>query len=423
VRAQPLARPHSVSGSALWVALIALAGAGFSLGTDTYMLPALLPSLAGDLRVTIPIAAQTLTVYALTVALGAPLLTVLARRIERKVLLALCLGVLAGANLAAALVPAFGWLVLTRILAAVAAATLAPVRTTTAGMIAPPDRRARAISIATAGQTAALVVGGPFGAWIAAVFSWRLAFAAAGCVALVALLGVLAFVPRVPGGARASLSGQLAALRNPAVIVGLAATTAALCGIFDLFTYLRLVLAQATVLPAVAVGLMFGVYGVAGFAGTACAGWIADRWGTVQAMAAGLGLAALALLGMSMIYLLGQSPLNSALVPLLIALWGFGVWGFYSVQYNRLMELSPGEPTLTVAWNSPATFLGVSLGASLGGLIVHYASPALLGVASSGFMVLAAGCVTATVLFSRPAPATPLPGPGFRQASSFRGEP
>jgi predicted MFS family arabinose efflux permease len=387
----------TVSGSGLWIALAALAAAGFSLGTDTYMLPALLPSLAADLHVPVAVAAQSLTVYALTVAIGAPLLTALVRRVERKPLLAACLGVLAISNLAAAIMPGFGWLVFTRLLAASAAATLGPIRTTTAGLIAPEHQRARAISIATAGQTAALVVGGPAGAWLAAAASWRIGFAAAGLVALLALAGVLVCVPRVQLPARAPLREQAAVLTNPRVVVGLSATTAVLCGIFVLMTFLRPVLDQITLLGAAGVAAMFAVYGVTGMVGNAAAGWFADRRGAVPAMVGGLVVAGLALAAISLLFLAGRTGLATAVLPVLIGLWGFGAWSFYSVQFHRLMQLAPGEPTQVVAWSSPATFLGVSLGAILGGLTVRYGTLALLGMVSSACMVVAIGCILATV--------------------------
>ena len=387
----------TVSGSALLVALVALSAAGFSLGTNTYMLPALLPNLAADLRTPLPVAAQSLTVYAVTVAIGAPLLTALLRDVERKPLLVACLGVLAAANLAAAVMPAFGWLLITRMVAAASAAALGPIRITTAGLIAPDEVRARAISVATAGQTAALVVGGPAGAWAAASASWRVAFLGAGCVAVLALIGILLCVPRVQLPARQPLREQIAVLADPSVVIGLGATTAVLCGIFVLMTFLRPVLDQIAVMGTAGVAAMFGLYGVAGIVGNAAAGWLADRRGSVTAMVAGLVIAAIALAGISLLFAVGRRPVTAAVVPVLVGLWGLGAWSFYSVQFHRLMQLAPGEPTAVIVWSSPATFLGVSLGASVGALTLRYASLALLGAISSACMVVAIGCVIATV--------------------------
>src|SRR5579864_3768640 len=102
----------------VWTAVLILAVAGYALGSDLYVLPALLPQISGDLHVANSATAQVITVYGILAALGAPVLAVVFRLVDRKTLLAVSLVVLTAANLLTLATPNLGWLAATRVLAA-----------------------------------------------------------------------------------------------------------------------------------------------------------------------------------------------------------------------------------------------------------------------------------------------------------------
>lgn len=384
-----------------WMGVVVMALAGFSLGADLYMLPAVLPSLAKDLNIAISSAGNMLTIYAAISALAAPLLVVTFRRVNRKTLLIASVIVLIITNVLVATMPGSGWFALTRVLAALAAGVLAPIRTAVAGMLAPKGMQPRAIAIATAGQSAALVVGAPVGQWVAQDFTWRTGFAGAAAVSLVALLGILLIVPSVPSTSRAALKDQAAVLRNGKVLLVLVSNAASLCGIFVLLTFLRPVLAQITVLGPTASSAVFATYGIAGTLGNAVAGVAGQRLGSTRVMLGGLVLAALALAGISLLFLWPASTASTAAVIVFVILWGAGAWAFYAMQFTRLVELAPTAPAAALSWASPATFLGVSLGSYLGGFTIGHGSAGLLGATASACFFIAAGCVFATTLEPR----------------------
>lgn len=381
-----------------WLGVVVMAIAGFSLGADLYMLPALLPSLASELQLELSRAGQLLTLYAAISAVAAPLLVVLFRQVNRRTLLMLSIAALALTNLLVALLPGSLWFTVTRVLAALAGAVLGPIRTATAGGLAPPGMQPRAIAIATAGQSAALVVGAPVGLWVAGDYGWRVAFAGAAGLSLLALLGVFLVVPSLPSTSRATLGQQLAVLKNGKVLLVLGANVASLCGIFVLLTFLRPVLEQLTLLGPTASSLVFATYGVAGMVGNGLAGWAGGRLGSTRVMLGGLVLSGLALVGISVLFLWPPSGGSTLVVLGLVVLWGGGAWAFYAMQFSRLVELAPTAPAAAVSWASPASFAGISLGASLGGLTLQYGSAALLGGMAGLCFFIAAGCVLATTL-------------------------
>ncbi|KVD20046.1 hypothetical protein WI80_33145 [Burkholderia ubonensis] len=61
------------------VALLALTISAFAIGTTEFVIVGLIPTIAADLAVTLPSAGLLVSLYALSVAIGAPLLTALTR--------------------------------------------------------------------------------------------------------------------------------------------------------------------------------------------------------------------------------------------------------------------------------------------------------------------------------------------------------
>lgn len=92
--------------AALWLpALFLLA---FSFGTDDMVIAGILPDIARDLAVSVPLSGQLVTVFAVAYALGAPPAALLTARLPRRTVLVAAAGVFVVANLAAAAAPAYG---------------------------------------------------------------------------------------------------------------------------------------------------------------------------------------------------------------------------------------------------------------------------------------------------------------------------
>ncbi|MBN9323193.1 MAG: MFS transporter, partial [Delftia acidovorans] len=92
------------------LSLLALAAGAFGIGTTEFIIMGLLTQVSHDLHISIPTAGSLISGYAIGVAVGAPVLTLLTRQWPRKrLLLALMLIFIAG-NLAAAFAPSYEWL-------------------------------------------------------------------------------------------------------------------------------------------------------------------------------------------------------------------------------------------------------------------------------------------------------------------------
>jgi DHA1 family inner membrane transport protein len=151
------------------IALLALTAGAFAIGTTEFVIMGLLLQVSADLHVSIAAAGLLISGYAIGVAVGAPLLTIATRSMPRKAVLLALMVIFTLGNLACALAPGYGWLMVARVVTALAHGTFFGVGAVVATGLVPPQRRASAISIMFTGLTAG------HAAWRA---GWRVARAA-----------------------------------------------------------------------------------------------------------------------------------------------------------------------------------------------------------------------------------------------------
>ena len=145
------------------LAIFALTIAAYAIGTTEFVIVGLLPTVASDLHITLPLAGLIVSVYALGVTFGAPILTALAGKIERKPLLLGLMVLFVVGNAIAALSPNYELLLVARVIVAFAHGVFFSVGSTIAADLVPENRRASAIAMMFMGLTVAIVTGVPIG--------------------------------------------------------------------------------------------------------------------------------------------------------------------------------------------------------------------------------------------------------------------
>ncbi|MFC7330756.1 MFS transporter, partial [Marinactinospora rubrisoli] len=194
------------------IALLALAIGTFGFGTTEFAAMGILPDVAEAFGVSIPLGGYIISGYAVGVVIGAPLLTALGARVDRKRLLLALMGLYTAGNLAAALAPTFEVLVAARVLTALPHGTFFGVGSVVAASLVPATKRAQAISLVIAGLTVANIVGVPLTTLAAQQFGWRAAFWIVTAVGLITLAAVARLVPAQPPRPGATLRAELGAL-------------------------------------------------------------------------------------------------------------------------------------------------------------------------------------------------------------------
>ncbi len=348
------------------LSLLALAAGAFGIGTTEFIIMGLLTQVSQDLGISIPTAGTLISGYAIGVAVGAPVLTLLTRQWPRKrLLLALMLIFIAG-NAAAVLAPSYGWLLAARVLTALTHGTFFGVGAVVATGLVPAEKKASAIALMFSGLTLATLLGVPAGAWIGQHFGWRMAFAAVALVGVAALAILAVFVPRDTGRPAATpLQQELAVLARPQVWLGLGITVFGFAGVFALYTYVEPLLTQVTHMAGGAVAVTLLLFGAGLAAGNLLGGKLADRAGVMRALA--LSIAALLLVLVAGRWAFGHAALAMAYVVVL------GTAAFATVapmQMRVLQQAGPQGATLASSLNIAAFNLGNAIGAWLGGLVI-----------------------------------------------------
>lgn len=375
-----------------WSPLLALALGAFAIGCTEFVVVGLLPQIAVDLDVPQGAVGQLVTLNAVAVALGAPLLgAAFAKRPCRPVLVWSLL-LFGAAHVAAALAPNFAVLLFTRLVTGACFGLYLAVGFAAAARMAAPGARARALATVQGGITTATALGVPLGMLLGqsvdGTEGWRLPFLAIGLLSGLAALAVRGAVPQLPSSGTSSLRSRMGVLARGPVLLGIATITLFWAGSFCAFTYLLPLLTEGTGLGGNAVVGVLLLAGLLSVVGNVLGGRGADR----APAATLLTTTGVTLVGLVLLFLTASLPVAAVAM---VGLWQLAAWSFVPAVQARVYELG-GEAA--VSFSVAAFNVGIVLGAGLGGLALETAG---LGGVGLGAVVLAALAFALTVLLVR----------------------
>jgi DHA1 family inner membrane transport protein len=383
------------------VGLLALALGGFGIGLTEFVIAGLLPQVAKSFAVSEAAAGWLISGYALSVAVGAILLTAATARLPRKQVLVGLVALFVVGNLLSAVAPSYRVMLLGRIIAALCHGSFFGIGSLVARALVTPQRKSSAVAVMFGGLTLANVLGVPFGALVGEHWGWRATFWAITGIGTLALVGILALVPGRAGetdrlgdtgqpGPQNTVRTQLRAFRSGQVWLTLAATALGYGGMFGAFSYIAYTFTVVGGFSTTDVAWLLVVYGSGLVIGNLVGGRAADRNRDRTLILALTGLTiTLVLFG-----LLASSPAASVVLVLLMGLFGFaGVPG----MITRVTDHAHGV-ALAASANVSASNVGNALGAWLGGLVITaglgYAAPLYVGAvivgAATAIMIVAA---------------------------------
>jgi predicted MFS family arabinose efflux permease len=353
------------------IALLALTLSAFAIGTTEFVIVGLIPTVAADLGIGLPSAGLLVSLYALGVAIGAPVLTALTGKLPRKALLLGLMALFTVGNLLAWKAPSYETLVAARILTGLAHGVFFSIGSTIATGLVPKEKAASAIAIMFTGLTVALVTGVPLGTFIGQHFGWRETFLAVSALGVIAFVGSWIFVPNdIRHTAPASLAQQAKVLAEPRLLLVYAKTAIGYGGSFIPFTFLAPILTDVAGFSAGAVGWVMLVYGVSVAVGNIWGGKLADRLGPIPALKIIFTLLAAVLL------LFNFAAPHKWFAVVAVLLWGavaFGnVPGLPVYVVKQAERFTPQAVDVASGLNIAAFNLGIAGAAWAGGLIVTH---------------------------------------------------
>ncbi|WP_407919173.1 MFS transporter [Corynebacterium uterequi] len=357
----------------------------FAIGTTEFVSMGLLPLIADDFGITEDKASWIISIYALGVVVGAPLITAFTGHIPRRRLLILLMGVLVAGHLLSLAAPNYPTLMAARFIAGLPHGAYFSVAGLSAASLAPPGKRGQAVALIGIGLSIATIIGVPVAQVLGQQLGWNAAYA------LVAVLGVLAggilvlLMPHMTKMKPTSVRTELGALTLVQVWATVIMATIGFAGMFCVYTFITWTMTEQAGLDVSWMWLVLMAYGIGNTTGAYIGGILSDR---------GVDATILFSLVMIVVVLISFYLLSSFAVPATIA---FGLVGCFGSMLTpalqvRLMDVAGDAQTLASSLNQSALNMANAAGAAIGGAVVaaghSYSAPALAGAAMAGVSIV-----------------------------------
>lgn len=372
-----------------WTAVGLLTTSTFLVVTAEMLPVGVLTPMGDGLGISAGAAGLSLTVTGLVSAVTAPVVPRLLGDLDRRIVLAAAMLVLAVANAMTMSANGFGLLMVSRVVLGIGMGTVWGIASAVALRLVAPRHVALAVSCTVGGVAVASVLGVPLGTVLGNEFGWRAAFGALAVAATVVAVGLLAVLPRLGRPAPvATDSGSMRSLWRPAVVSALLVVALLVTAHFAAYTYVRLVLEDRARLSGSAIAVLLLVYGVFGLVGNFAAGALAARRPvrTVALLAAGIATA------IATLALFGTAAMAAGAA---IALWGAAYGGLSVSGQLWLTAAAPDRVEHVTGLYVGVFTAAIAAGAFVGGRIVEHGGIVPLLVSAS---VLAVAALLAAVL-------------------------
>ncbi|CAD6533980.1 Putative transporter AraJ [Paraburkholderia hiiakae] len=372
--------------------LFALSLGSFCIGTSEFASMGILQLFASDLGISIPRATHAVTAYAVGVVIGAPVMTLVAARLNRRTLLLILMAMFVVGNLLSAAATHIATLAVGRFISGLPQGAYFGAGAFVASYIVGPGASGKAFAFVMGGLTIATIFGSPLATFLGQTLGWRETYVAVGMLAMLALAALWAWLPvneALDGG---PLRQELAALRKPSVWIMMTVAGLGVGSIFAVYTFIGPFVTEVASLNASAIPLALALFGIGMTVGNAAGGRIADTHDALGLILGfGSALAVLALLGL----------FGSSVWVLMLSLFGVGatMMGAIPTIQVRLTRLAPEAATLMGAMNLAALNVANALGAWAGGMTIG-AGLGLLSAVWAGFALTLAGLLVFVVTLS-----------------------
>lgn len=374
-----------------WVVYL-LALAVFLIGTVEYIISGIIQMVASELSVATSAAGLLVTVFALSAAIGAPVVIAVTINADRKSVLLTVLGIFILSSLMVYASHSFEMMLVTRIFQGVSGGVATVVAMAVATRLAGEQHRGRAIGIILMGLSGSLVLGVPVGTFLSEWLGWRALFIVIGLLSLVPLFAVYRKVPSMRERSAVTLGMQLSILKDRKIALALMITLLYIGAYSTLFTYITPYLQANAELSAAELSIILFAAGICSFIGSKMGGAMADTKGSKFTIYLGLSLQAAMLFMLSMV----NGWLSGVIA--MIMLWMVATWATSPAQQLYLVTRVPRSPDIALSVNTSFIQFGFALGSGIGGVVMSRASVEVLGWA--GFFVVLLALLLAIGLFA-----------------------
>lgn len=353
-----------------------LAVGTFLMITTEFVIAGILPEVASDLHVSIGGAGLLITVFAVGMIIGSPLMTLLTIRLPKRLALLLALALFVAGHIVIAIAQDFTVLLVARFITAFATGAFWAVASVVAARAAGPQLGSRAQGVVGAGGSLGTVLGVPLGAFLAQAVGWRGTFWAIAAAAVLLAVLVARFVPHdTASGQRTSIRSEFTGLRSGRLWLTLLACATTTGGVVAAYSYIAPLLTDRAGVAAGLIPVVLTAFGIGSFIGTLLGGRLGDtRPGLVTIVTPAASTVLLVLISV-----ITDQPILTGILVAIFGLFGLSANG---VLIHTAVQAAGNAAPLGSAFTVAAFNLGTAIGtAVVGGLLdtTGVAGPAFIG--------------------------------------------
>lgn len=353
-------------------AILALAMSAFAIGMTEFISVGLLPLIKDSFNTTISLAGLTVSLYAVGVTIGAPLLTPLTNKIKRKHLLIGIMLIFIIANTLAAFSTTFSMLLAMRVLSALMHGVFMSIATAIASDLVSPDKRSSAIAMMFTGLTVATITGVPLGTWIGQQFGWEASFIT---IAIIGFLSLVINIISVPNDLneyeQASMLEQLTVFKNKSLMMVYLITALGYGGTFVVYTYLTTLLTDTLHYSDDAVVILLVIYGVMVAIGNTLGGKLTNN----RPMQVLIGIFLIQAIVLLIVGVTVSHQILGTIAILIMGLFAFiNVPGLQLIVVLFAERKNKATTNFASSLNIASFNIGITLGSVIGGYVLNHFS-------------------------------------------------
>lgn len=367
----------------------------FILGTTEYIIVGLLSEISASLGVTLATAGGLVSGFAISYAIGTPIMMSLCSRVPKRLTILVSLVLILLLNLWSAIVGTYSMLLVTRIVTAVLCGFVLSVAITVANYAVDPEKRGKAIATILSGFAVANVFGVPIGTFVGQFFTWPAAFILNGILAGIAVVLNYVYIPRqLPKPVPSSFKDQIGLFTNGRIILAFLIPVTAVGAVFVMYTYITPILQQVMNIPKSSVSGVLFVYGIA----TIISNWIGGKVATGNAVSK----LRFVFLIQALVYILFSMTASISILGMIVLIALATMSSIVSAPAQLyLIDLaeksSPKAKDLAASMNPVASNLGIAGGSAIGGVVAQHGGLIVLPAAAALLAITA--CVIACICY------------------------
>lgn len=359
------------------LSLISLTLGGLSIGMTEFLMMGVLPDISRSLSITIPEAGHLISIYALGVVIGAPLMVGLAGGYPPKKVLTGLMAMVLVFNGLFSIAPTYGWLLAARFFCGLPHGAFFGMGAVVASRLADPGREARSVAVMFAGLTVANIIGVPLGTYIGHNLSWRISFGLVTLFALISIICIRIWMPALKPAGGISFKQSLNIFKKPELWMVIGISAIGTGGFFAWISYIAPLMTHVTGFGGNMVTLIMVIIGFGMATGNFIGGRLADRFSPLLTTAI--------LLTSMVVVLLSFVIVSHYKIPTIFMIFLTGAVGFSVIAPMQIliMQIAKGAEMLASSVLQATSNFGNALGAYLGGLPIAmglgYTSPEYVG--------------------------------------------